>query len=516
MCAHPGGGRGAPGTSFPPPGAGGCAKLGEVQLELPDVDLSLPDGSVVPQRERRIYCNRSLRLDQVSWVGFDMDYTLAIYDQQEMDRLSIKATVDKMLARGYPERLGTLDYPVGFPVRGLLIDRKLGNMLKMDRYGYVKRAYHGMRELSLEERRGLYHTRKLRLNGPRYHWIDTLYGLSEVTMFAAGVTELEAAGQRVDYGKLFEDIRECVDLSHQDGSILDHITKDPPRYVKRDPELPGTLHKLRSAGKKLFLLTNSQRAYTERMMAFLLDDALPEYGRWTQYFDVAICAARKPSFFTGEAPFMLEGNNGSPTFATKLERGQLYSGGCLEELVRHLGAEDDRVLYVGDHIYGDVLKSKKTSAWRTAMIIQEMEEELHTVRETGEASDRWDRLEEARRAMLDELRTLSAAHKQRLRDTDMEDASQEAERTRLKRRVERTRARLKGMEAELEQIEDEMEAHFHDYWGPLFKAGGEASMLGHQIENYACLYTSRVSNMAHYSPMHYFKSPRDRMPHEVW
>ena len=34
------------------------------------------------------------------------------------------------------------------------------------------------------------------------------------------------------------------------------------------------------------------------------------------------------------------------------------------------------------------------------------------------------------------------------------------------------------------------------------------------MEQYACLYTSRVSNFLHYSPMQYFRSPRDLMPHE--
>ncbi|HJL24836.1 MAG TPA: 5'-nucleotidase domain-containing protein [Polyangiaceae bacterium LLY-WYZ-15_(1-7)] len=35
------------------------------------------------------------------------------------------------------------------------------------------------------------------------------------------------------------------------------------------------------------------------------------------------------------------------------------------------------------------------------------------------------------------------------------------------------------------------------------------------MEAYACLYTARVSNFLYYSPLHYFQSPRDRMPHEL-
>ena len=35
------------------------------------------------------------------------------------------------------------------------------------------------------------------------------------------------------------------------------------------------------------------------------------------------------------------------------------------------------VLYVGDHIFGDVLKSKKLRGWRTFLIIPELNDELN-------------------------------------------------------------------------------------------------------------------------------------------
>ena len=40
------------------------------------------------------------------------------------------------------------------------------------------------------------------------------------------------------------------------------------------------------------------------------------------------------------------------------------------------GFSGENILYVGDHIYGDILKSKKTSLWRTCMIVQEIEDEI--------------------------------------------------------------------------------------------------------------------------------------------
>lgn len=43
-----------------------------------------------------------------------------------------------------------------YMVRGLTIDKKRGNILKIDRHKYVKIAYHGFQELSRDERRALY------------------------------------------------------------------------------------------------------------------------------------------------------------------------------------------------------------------------------------------------------------------------------------------------------------------------------------------------------------------------
>ena len=60
----------------------------------------------------------------------------------------------------------------------------------------------------------------------------------------------------------------------------------------------------------------------------------------------------------------------------------------------------------------------------------------------------------------------------------------------------------------------EIDHAFNPSWGPLFREGYEISKFGEQVEAYACVYTSRVSNFRFYSPMQYFRGPRDRMPHE--
>lgn len=492
-----------------------------MQIPLPIPDLPPDEAPSEVPRRRRLYVNRNLRFDHVSTVGFDMDYTLAIYRQDAMDRLSIDATAQKLVEMGHPECLLDAPYRADFPIRGLLIDRKLGNILKMDRYRYVKKAYHGMKELTREERHQSYHSRPIHVGSSRYHWVDTLYGLSEVAVFAGAIEQLNAIGADVDRGQLFDDIRHCIDLSHQDGSILNVIRADKERYLARDPDLADMLHKLKSAGKHLFLLTNSHAAYTDEVMAYLVEGKLNGYSSWRSYFDFIITDSKKPSFFTEEAvPFRLVRDDGAVVNA--FERGRLYSGGCLAELNRLARAEGDSVLYVGDHIYGDVLRAKKDTAWRTAMIIQEMNQEMRVHEEVTPLFERMDHLEAVTDLLHEELRCRSADLKrlnrelEQARERGLSTTAIGTARVNHKKLVDRIKVRLRDMDLELEEIEVRIDNAFHPYWGSLFKAGPEVSLFGAQVEQYACIYTDRVSNLLHYSPLHYFRSPRDRMPHELF
>jgi HAD superfamily 5'-nucleotidase-like hydrolase len=534
-----------------------------VQLELPIAGIHPPFEPTPIPRTRRVFVNRNLKMAGIDWVGFDMDYTLAIYNQAEMDRLSIEATRKKLVARGYPEDiLESIQYPIDFPVRGLLIDKRYGNILKMDRFKVVHKGYHGLRELGREEIRSLYHQKKIRPATSRYHFVDTLYALSEVTVYAAVIDKLDQMGEPVDYDKLFGHIRECIDEAHRDGTILDEVASNLPRYIDRDPALAQTLHKLRSAGKKLFLLTNSRWPYTEKMMSYLLGGAMPEYPSFRHYFDVIVVASAKPAFFQERRPlYVREGPpnkpaangaaagpivptgglpaagplsgpgtvpSGTPQAPAELrlavpplERGYVYEGGNLQDFERFLNTTGDRILYVGDHIYGDILRSKKESAWRTVMIIQEMEAEVLAHEGCRDEHALLADYEERREQLEDELRYYQQSYKDIVRkleeakDAKTPAAPLEAERGRIKRAVERIRGQMRVVDAELLRLERDISKRFHPYWGSLLKEANETSSFGDQVEEYACLYTSRVSNLNLYSPLQFFRSPRDLMPHEL-
>ncbi|HEX6240839.1 MAG TPA: 5'-nucleotidase domain-containing protein, partial [Polyangiales bacterium] len=51
-------------------------------------------------------------------------------------------------------------------------------------------------------------------------------------------------------------------------------------------------------------------------------------------------------------------------------------------------------------------------------------------------------------------------------------------------------------------------------WGPLMRAGNDKSRLAFQMERYADIYTSRVSNFLLSTPFVYLRSPRGSLPHD--
>ena len=49
---------------------------------------------------RQIYTNRALSMDQIAVVGFDMDYTLAVYSMRQIEELAFHMTLDRLVATG--------------------------------------------------------------------------------------------------------------------------------------------------------------------------------------------------------------------------------------------------------------------------------------------------------------------------------------------------------------------------------------------------------------------------------
>ncbi len=441
-----------------------------------------------------------MRFDSIKAVGFDMDYTLAEYSRGALEQTAFDFAVKTLFSMGYPQEVHELVYRPGTTIRGLVVDKELGNILKMDRYQFVSIAFHGDRELNQEERREHYANLSIPLGLGRFTSVDTLFAMPEVDLFEQLVTlkdeNPDLFGPR-SYTMLWNDLRHAVDLCHRDGRLKAAVLADLNRYFIEDPSLPEALAGLRAMGKKLFVLTNSEHFYTEAVMAHLLDGRLDEYPRWTDYFDQIVVHAGKPGYFL---EYSQSTEVTKETGADGVER-VIYLGGNYRQLHDRLGCEGDDVLFVGDHIYGDVIRSKTHSFWRTCMIVPELDSELEANQKLVQN--------------IQEYRTvLSKMEQAESKRTALHwKASSNPSDTEAFKQAELADEETRDIYREVKRQEKLIDRTFHPRWGALFHDGGAVSRFGAQVARYADIYASKVSNLARYRADCWFHTPWEVLPH---
>jgi hypothetical protein len=85
----------------------------------------------------------------------------------------------------------------------------------------------------------------------------------------------------------------------------------------------------------------------------------------------------------------------------------------------------------------------------------------------------------------------------------------------MRARLEKVDRRIRDNDVATEMAKREYDRAFNPRWGPLFKDGNEVSRFGQQVQRFACVYTSKVSNFGSYPPNKYFRSPIGLMPHDL-
>lgn len=75
----------------------------------------------------------------------------------------------------------------------------------------------------------------------------------------------------MSYKSLFQDVRNAVDWVHEKGDLKRKTVENLKEYVVQDDRLPMLLTRMRESGAKVFLLTNSEYWYSERIMSYLFD-----------------------------------------------------------------------------------------------------------------------------------------------------------------------------------------------------------------------------------------------------
>ncbi len=464
--------------------------------------------------ERKVFCNRTLNLRSIRAIGYDMDYTLVHYHVEEWEKRAYEHLKQQFLSQDWPVQ--DLQFNPQMVCRGLVIDTEKGNLIKTNRFGFVKHAMHGTKNLDFDLQRETYSRTIVDLAEKRWVFLNTLFSLSEGCMYAQLVDLLDRRmiPEVLGYSDLYEKVKVVLEAAHMEGRLKAEIINNPERFVILEPDTALALLDQYYSGKKLMLITNSEWHYTVSMMDYTFNRYLPDGMTWRDLFELVIVGARKPNFFTTYQPFfevvdssgLLKPNIG------KLQKGTAYLGGSAPQVEKYLGLSGDEILYVGDHMFGDVHVTKNVLRWRTALILRELE---------------------------DELRAIHSFHKSELKLTQLMAVKTEIEsqlcqaRLQLQRKLNHYGPQVELSEMDLEKAVHELrEKLIHSDqntvplakasaelnnpdWGLLLRAGTDKSYLAYQLERYADIYTSRVSNFLGISPFAYLRSPKGSLPHDI-
>ncbi|KAJ7955338.1 5-nucleotidase [Quillaja saponaria] len=472
---------------------------------------------------RGIFCTRTLNLRSISAIGYDMDYTLMHYNVMAWEGRAYDYCMENLRNVGFP--VDGLAFDPDLVIRGLVIDKEKGNLVKADRFGYVKRAMHGTKMLSTQDVSEMYGRELVDLRKEsRWEFLNTLFSVSEAVAYMQMVDRLDDGTIAsdlgpLDYKGLYKAVGRALFRAHVEGRLKSEIMSKPEQFVEPDPQLPLALLDQKEAGKRLLLITNSDYQYTDKMMQHSFNRYLPNDMDWRDLFDIVIVSARKPEFFQMSHP-MYEVVTGEglmrPCF--KAQTGGVYSGGSALMVENSLNIHGDEILYVGDHIYTDVSQSKVHLRWRTALICRELEEEysalicsrnhraslIELINQKEVVGDLFNQLRLAaqRRTKERPAQTLAA--------TNMDDE----ELTQSMQKLLIVMQRLDEKIAPMLEADGEL---FNKRWGFLSRAGlWDKSHLMRQIEKYADIYTSRVSNFLHYTPFMYFRSQEQTLAHDSY
>ncbi|XP_041000045.1 5'-nucleotidase domain-containing protein 4-like [Juglans microcarpa x Juglans regia] len=484
-------------------------------------DLGIPSPYFSRHSPRGIFCSRTLNLRSISAIGYDMDYTLMHYNVMAWEGRAYDYCMENLRNMGFP--VDGLTFDPDLVIRGLVIDKERGNLVKADRFGYVKRAMHGTKMLSTRAVSEMYGRELVDLRKEsRWEFLNTLFSVSEAVAYMQMVDRLddEAIAAQLgplDYKGLYKAVGKALFRAHVEGQLKSEIMSKPELFVEPDPELPLALLDQKEAGKKLLLITNSDYHYTNKMMQHSFNRFLPNDMGWHDLFDIVIVSARKPEFFQMSHP-MYEVVTGEglmrPCFKTRT--GGLYSGGSAQMVENSLNIHGDEILYVGDHIYTDVSQSKVHLRWRTALICRELEEEYSALMRSGGHRASLIELINQKEVVGDLFNQLRLALQRRTKERPAQTlAATNMDHQELTESMQKLLIVMQRLDEKIAPMLEADGELFNKRWGYLSRAGlWDKSHLMRQIEKYADIYTSRVSNFLHYTPFMYFRSQEQTLAHD--
>ncbi|KAL1464196.1 hypothetical protein WDU94_003865 [Cyamophila willieti] len=399
-----------------------CGKVAQLTSEAPLIVVSL----VSPQYHRGTnhsenYMTRNqphhqtemakeFCLEDYDAIGFDLDNTLAMYNLKNLMELEYNCLAEYLVEHKNYNKEALLkpfnEESTAFLQRGLIVDSKRGNLLKLDSTGRIMKVAHGLSFLTTEEIKKTYGDQLTwdvtnefvkdylsTWNGPLSEQMRSFldyFDMPGSLIFARAVEYIDKQnnGRPLDSYNVFKDMVDgffymysSEHFAENKGKFFPAIKQYPDKYyTKCSPHILEWLKALKNKNKILFLLTGSYVDYASHTAKTCLGED------WKQYFDFIGYFSKKPGFFTGvNRPFLRISNSKEKDeiLHSELEPGQSFSqgnwDGLMEAIKKSLNKTNIKTLYLGDNFIQDLYTPSKYSHWDTVAVCAEQAAEgFHT------------------------------------------------------------------------------------------------------------------------------------------
>jgi len=443
-------------------------------------------------------------MKHIKAVGFDMDHTIVRYNSRLFEETTFNEVIKKLLTvKHYPAEISKLRFDFDLAIRGLAIDKKNGNLLKVSRFGQIKSASHGSKILDYKTVREYYKGRYIDLNDPAYICIDTTFSISHAVLFALLIDLKDQKTNLPSYEIIATDVLEMIDMCHRDGTLKNIVRENIADYILKDPAIVNMLMRLKKFGKKIWVITNSHYAYTKLLLDYTINPYLRDFSKWEDFFDLVVVSSSKPRFFMEDQPFFKVNTQDESLTEVPHVVGGIYHGGSATRLQTDMNLKPDEILYLGDHIYGDIVSLKKSCYWRTALVLEELEQEtiIHKRHEDLEKC-------------IDESMQKKVALEKKL--DDLQEINLEKNMNYHSEETQQILNEIENLNLTLGNLIETYNQNFNPYWGEVMRAGREESRFANQVEKYACFYVSKVSDLLECSPRSYLRPVKRMMAHDSY
>ncbi len=445
-----------------------------------------------------------------------MDLTLVQYNIYNFEALVHKMVLKKLIANfNYPSSIQKIPFHFSKSIRGLVIDKKKGNLLKLSKYEKIKTAHHGLTVIPHEVQKKIYKQTYIHLSHSRYDCIDSAFSIAFASLYSQ-LVDKKNTGRLKDklpsYEQMAQDLAFSLDQAHTDGTLKNYLKSRLTQFIIRDKNIAQGLENFVLHKKKLLLITNSDYAYTDTLLKYSINPFLKNHKKWQDLFEYSITSSKKPHFFYTKTPFLKIDPVTKKTHKhNKTLVPGIYEGGSSHWLTKALKTDPDKILYIGDHIYGDVVRLKKDCSWRTGLVVSELKKEieannksLHVDLKTKDTM--------AIKVLLEEKLNVLISNK--IQKQNNKAKLTKAYLTKYTKEKSILKNKLSEVDDSLLALRKIKDSFYNPYWGPVMRAGTTPSFFASQVERFACVYMSTIVDFLNLCPRSHLRSEKKELAHE--